>query len=592
MFFPQATTDDEPRLQSDSEPERDGAPSDDDAPEDKHNRNAADRARDPVSELCGTMPDGCDLNDIVNPLSLQKSRSSEAKYVVDFIKEVTDRIPTQQASADTSTTFHTERLSKNLSLQAADEQKQFFEMVDRFTEDPDGPPQIFKDTKPDALQGCIDRAITHLSAAPPRSRTSVVQAALFLLERGVLNIPDVGCINVKQARALLWNALWLQDVMNREWELEDPSSADHSSGGSLADGFQFALMGPGGTGKTAVLRVTEALVCYFCGPDTVRKCAPSNSAARLIGGDTLHALCKLPFGDASIGSKKAHLSLAVRERHKKRWETARACFVDEVSMISADQLHQAEVRIKSAKDPHRAFGGLGMTFCGDFLQLPPVDPSDAQKSLATDLDDTGILDMQPDCPDEKDSEKKRSKHAEVVQGLQLWKRIRRVVCLDVNVRAPGPLSRLLAEMRAGAVSDEMWSLYCDRIMQPNDPRLTQPESPFSQHEWQFIVHRHKIRVYRSLENAKANTCPGKNPLYIVQAMDDAVDAKDRIKMPNVRKELLGRVSPRDTQGIPGLLPLYVGMRLTLQTKDRRHHKTKYSSSVSLCVLKCCSKIHV
>ena len=97
------------------------------------------------------------------------------------------------------------------------------------------------------------------------------------------------------------------------------------------------------------------------------------------------ALCKLPFGNTTIDSKKGRLSVTVLNRLRKQWEAARAAFIDEVSMVAADKLHQTEVRIKSAKNLLRAFGGLGMTLSGDFLQLPPVDPSDTSKSLATKL---------------------------------------------------------------------------------------------------------------------------------------------------------------------------------------------------------------
>ena len=370
----------------------------------------------------------------------------------------------------------------------------------------------------------------------------------------------------------MWNALWLQDVMNREWCMEESPQSQCSSRSSLADGFQLALMGPGGTGKTAVLRVTEALVSYFLGPETVHKCAPSNSAARLIGGDTIHALCRLPFGSISISSKKARLSLPALTKHRRRWMKARACFIDEVSMVSADQLHASEVRIKEAKESTRPFGGLGMTLSGDFLQLPPVDPGDTQKSLATALDAIGFLDAGPEEPGAKDLDKKRSKLAQSVQGLQLWQRIRHVVCLDVNVRAPGPLSELLAEMRAGkGISDRIWNMYMERVMQREDPRLSEKTSPFGKYEWQFIVHRHKIRVHRSLVNARDATSAAQKPLYIVQARDEATHSKDDRKMPHVREELLRMASPRDTQGLPGVLPLYVGMRLTFQEKDEGAH---------------------
>ena len=51
--------------------------------------------------------------------------------------------------------------------------------------------------------------------------------------------------------------------------------------------FVLVLIGPGGTGKTSVLKAAEALIDHFCGTESVRKCALSNTASRLLGGDTL-----------------------------------------------------------------------------------------------------------------------------------------------------------------------------------------------------------------------------------------------------------------------------------------------------------------
>ena len=66
----------------------------------------------------------------------------------------------------------------------------------------------------------------------------------------------------------------------------------------------LAIYGPGGTGKTVVLEITEALTNFFLGPDMVRKLAPPNADARLLGGDALHSLLKLPFGSACMMSKE------------------------------------------------------------------------------------------------------------------------------------------------------------------------------------------------------------------------------------------------------------------------------------------------
>ena len=46
---------------------------------------------------------------------------------------------------------------------------------------------------------------------------------------------------------------------------------------------------------------------------------------------------------------------------------------------------------------------------------------------------------------------KKEAHNEGRQGFELWRSIARVVCLTVNVRAPGVLSKLQAEMRFGRI---------------------------------------------------------------------------------------------------------------------------------------------
>ena len=268
-------------------------------------------------------------------------------------------------------------------------------------------------------------------------------------EQGHLNITDTGTINIKQARAFLWNAVWLQARMTARWVAEDklPDDVLDSCCRDL-DGFSLAIMGPGGTGKTAVLKVSEALIVAFCGPETVRKLAPSNAAARLLGGDTMHALCKLPFGRKRLTSKRGRLSSAVLKLHRVQWRNVVAAFVDEISMISADQFMQSNVRIQQAMGPSVssiAFGNLCVNLCGDFLQLPPVDTDGSRHSLARPLNDEGFVDGHDveeveDVSGKKPERKKAD--VETRQGHDLWRSVSRVVCLYVNIRAPDLLGRL------------------------------------------------------------------------------------------------------------------------------------------------------
>ena len=170
----------------------------------------------------------------------------------------------------------------------------------------------------------------------------------------------------------------------------------------------------------------------------MKKLAPSNAAARLLGGDTIHALCKLPFGNARLSSKRGRLTKAALQLHRRQWASTIAAYIDEISMISGDQFCQVDVRCRQAKmNFNRAFGALAINIGGDFLQLPPVDKNGSRLSLALPLNDTGKTVGQ----DIGEAEAKTAA-AESRQGRALWSSIRKVVCLTINVRAPDILSRL------------------------------------------------------------------------------------------------------------------------------------------------------
>ena len=140
------------------------------------------------------------------------------------------------------------------------------------------------------------------------------------------------------------------------------------------------------------------------------------------------------------------------------------------------------------------------------IAVPPVDKDGTRPSLAcvpscasTVGDDVCGATSAKDKPDDA----RDSRLLEASQGLHFWRSIRRVVCLPTNIRAPGLLSRLPAQMRAGRIRDEMWNVYMSRVRVPNDMRLSSPSSPFANHDIRFIVHRHRIRSMRSFENARA-----------------------------------------------------------------------------------------
>ena len=61
---------------------------------------------------------------------------------------------------------------------------------------------------------------------------------------------------------------------------------------------------------------------------------------------------------------------------------------------------------------------------------------------------------------------------------------------------------------------------------------------------------------------------------MLQAHDEATKPADEAKLTaDVRAELLRRVNPEQNAGMPSFLPLYLGMRVTLQNVHRWTGKT-------------------
>lgn len=362
---------------------------------------------DPLAKHCGSLPDGYRVEDFHEPPQKVQRNNPEVGYWRNFVGKLREAIPSSTPEAVQVNTSTEWIIRETDAITSASKQQLFFKGIDDFKIDTSDImlPERKKLTPLDLL---LKKAIDKLPACVPiaPSDTVVMKAAFFLLGEGLLNIPDVGTINVKQARAFLWNAAWLQEHMSATWRAQGLLS-DIPTKPRRFQEFSLAIIGAGGTGKTAVLKITEALTIFFAGPNTVRKLAPSNAAARLLGGDTLHALCKLPYGNARLASKRGRLGPTVLKGLRKQWDDAVSVYMDEVSMIAADQFLQSDVRLRQAMmQPQLPFGGLALNVCGDFLQLPPVDRDGSRKSLASRIVDDEPVEAGNDQEDALDRQKK------------------------------------------------------------------------------------------------------------------------------------------------------------------------------------------
>ena len=203
-------------------------------------------------------------------------------------------------------------------LDAATESTHDATTIERFEEDLEN--KMARDTATGWMMPLLAEFDSATNTQP--TPTAVMEAAFYLITSTLLRVPATGCINVKQALTLLHFARWIHCCKTTEWE-EAVLFFPEAGRPPLAYQLRLILIGAAGTGKSTILRIVEALADKFFGPASVRKGAPSNAAARVVGGDTIHALCKLPFVGGLYGGAKSYLSVPVLRAFKERWRTAK-----------------------------------------------------------------------------------------------------------------------------------------------------------------------------------------------------------------------------------------------------------------------------
>jgi ATP-dependent DNA helicase PIF1 len=144
-------------------------------------------------------------------------------------------------------------------------------------------------------------------------------------------------------------------------------------------GLNVFITGPGGTGKTALIKYIQK--------DATRKgrniqvCALTGCAAVLLEckAKTLHSWAGIGLG---LGSVEQLTTKIMKNRFlKSNWKSVDILVVDEVSMMSQKLFELLDQIGKIVRKNSRPFGGIQLIFSGDFYQLPPVGNNDEPETM-------------------------------------------------------------------------------------------------------------------------------------------------------------------------------------------------------------------
>jgi ATP-dependent DNA helicase PIF1 len=146
-------------------------------------------------------------------------------------------------------------------------------------------------------------------------------------------------------------------------------------------GQSLFLTGGAGVGKSRVLNVIIDWLRDTLPPGSLGVTASTGIAAGMLngGGMTLHSFAGVGLGQGTAQQLLQYApGLRPKTKAVRRWQALNTLVIDEISMVDGAFLDKLDVIARTLrKRPMEPFGGARVLFCGDFLQLPPVDKNNA-----------------------------------------------------------------------------------------------------------------------------------------------------------------------------------------------------------------------
>jgi hypothetical protein len=299
---------------------------------------------------------------------------------------------------------------------------------------------------------------------------------------------------------------------------------------------------------------------------------PTGTVAALLNGSTYHSVFRIPRDTKSKNQDDVdglHVDASSLAAVNERLQGVDYIFLDEISMVSCNDLQQLATQAAKARNIHDStFGGLSVITAGDFTQLPPT----TGPSLYSNLVDTTM----------GSATTVQSQNA--VLGKILWHQFNIVVILRQNMRQKeqtendDKLRTALSNMRYGACTTQDLAFLRTRIasLGASGPRLDSAEF-------------RNVSIITALNSQKdvindlgANRFAADNSkeLALFHSIDNiSPRSVDKSKWKRCEQSVLNHISSQlqhklwqyppscNSSMIPGTLSLCIGMPVLLRSND-------------------------